>query len=141
MLLGYARISTVDQNPVHQIDALRRGGVEEDDVDVASGAKASRPKFDLVMKLLRDGDTLKVTRLDRLGRSVVHLVTLGAELRERGIGLHVIEQGIDTSAPEGRAMRARGLGAGALRPRRPGRTGRTGGVLDVRAAAGRGRTR
>ena len=106
MLLGYARISTVDQNPVHQIDALRRGGVEEDDVyvDVASGAKASRPKFDLVMKLLRDGDTLKVTRLDRLGRSVVHLVTLGAELRERGVGLHVIEQGIDTSTPEGRAM-------------------------------------
>jgi len=104
VLLGYARISTVDQNPVHQIDALRRGGVEEDDVDVASGAKASRPKFDLVMKLLRDGDTLKVTRLDRLGRSVVHLVTLGAELRERGIGLHVIEQGIDTSTPEGRAM-------------------------------------
>ena len=106
MLLGYARISTVDQNPVHQIDALRRGGVEEDDVyvDVASGAKASRPKFDLVMKLLRNGDTLKVTRLDRLGRSVVHLVTLGAELRERGVGLHVIEQGIDTSTPEGRAM-------------------------------------
>jgi DNA invertase Pin-like site-specific DNA recombinase len=51
---------------VHQIDALRRGGVEEDDVyvDVASGVKASRPKFDLVMKLLRDGDTLKVADLN-----------------------------------------------------------------------------
>jgi DNA invertase Pin-like site-specific DNA recombinase len=69
-------------------------GVDRDNihVDKASGAKASRPKLDLVMQLLREGDTLKVTRLDRLSRSVLHLVTLGAELRERGIGLHVIEQ-------------------------------------------------
>jgi DNA invertase Pin-like site-specific DNA recombinase len=56
------------------------------------------------MQLLREGDTLKVTRLDRLSRSVLHLVTLGADLRERGIGLHVIEQGIDTATMEGRAM-------------------------------------
>ncbi|WUX01608.1 recombinase family protein [Streptomyces sp. NBC_01450] len=70
-------------------------------IDIASGAKASRPKLDLVMQLLREGDTLKVTRLDRLSRSVLHLVTFGAELRERSIGLHVIEQGIDTAATEG----------------------------------------
>ena len=69
--------------------------------DHASGAKASRPELDNVLRLLRDGDTLKITRLDRLGRSVLHLVTLGAELRERGVGLHVIEQGIDTSTAEG----------------------------------------
>ncbi|MFC9224361.1 recombinase family protein [Streptomyces hygroscopicus] len=73
-------------------------------VDVASGAKASRPKLDLVMQLLREGDTLKVTRLDRLSRSVLHLVTLGAELLGRGIGLHAIERGIDISTMEGRAM-------------------------------------
>lgn len=54
--------------------------------------------------MLRRGDTLKVTRLDRLGRSVLHLVTLGAELCDRGIGLHVLEQGIDTTTAEGRAM-------------------------------------
>jgi DNA invertase Pin-like site-specific DNA recombinase len=85
---------------------LLRHGVDRDNihVDVASGAKASRPKLDLVMQLLRVGDTLKVTRLDRLSRSVLHLVTLGAELRDRGIGLHVIEQGIDISTMEGRAM-------------------------------------
>ena len=79
--------------PVSVIDALLRHGVDRDNihVDVASGAKASRPKLDLVMQLLREGDTLKVTRLDRLSRSVLHLVTLGAELRERRIGLHVIE--------------------------------------------------
>ncbi|WP_037696891.1 recombinase family protein [Streptomyces scabiei] len=106
MLLGYCRTSTADQNPDHQIDALLRNGVDRDNihVDVASGAKASRPKLDLVMQLMREGDTLKVTRLDRLSRSVLHLVTLGAELRERGIGLHVIEQGIDTATMEGRTM-------------------------------------
>ncbi len=55
----------------------------------SSGAKASRPELGLVLQLLRDGDSLKITRLDRLSRSVLHLVTLGAELRARGIGLHV----------------------------------------------------
>lgn len=106
MLLGYARVSTSDQNPDHQVDALRRAGVEDRHihVNVASGAKASRPRFDLVMQLLREGDTLKVTRLDRLGRSLQHLVNLGAELRTRGVGLHVLEQGIDTGTAEGRAM-------------------------------------
>jgi hypothetical protein len=73
-------------------------------VDHASGAKASRPALDTVLRMLRDGDTLKITRLDRPGRSVLHLVTLGAELRERGVGLHVTEQGIDTTTAEGRAM-------------------------------------
>jgi DNA invertase Pin-like site-specific DNA recombinase len=106
VLIGYARVSTADQNPVHQVDAMRRAGVTEDNIyiDVASGAKASRPQLELVLKLLREGDTLAVTRLDRLGRSVVHPVLLGAELRERGVGLKVIEQGIDTATMEGRAM-------------------------------------
>lgn len=91
---------------VHQTDALTRAGVTPTNIyiDHASGAKASRPKLDELTGKLRDGDTLAVTRLDRLSRSVVHLVTLGAELRERGVGLRVIEQGIDTSTIEGRAM-------------------------------------
>src|SRR5664279_740818 len=106
MLIGYARTSTVEQIADHQVDALVRAGVAERDVhlDVASGAKASRPELDLVLQLLRDGDTLVITRLDRLGRSLVHLVTLGAQLRDRGVGLRVLEQGIDTSTAEGRAM-------------------------------------
>ncbi|MFJ1596242.1 recombinase family protein [Streptomyces sp. NPDC088261] len=106
ILLGYCRTSTADQNPDHQIDVLLRNCVDRDNIHVeaASGAKASRPKLDLVMQLRRQGDTLKVTRLDRLSRSLLHLVPLGAEPRERGIGLHVIEQGIDTSTMEGRAM-------------------------------------
>jgi len=106
MLVGYARVSTAEQNPDHQTDALARAGVTRNDilVDHASGAKASRPKLDLVLQLLRDGDVLVVTRLDRLGRSVLHLVTLGAQLRDRGVGLKVVEQGIDTATAEGRAM-------------------------------------
>jgi DNA invertase Pin-like site-specific DNA recombinase len=103
---GYARVSTADQNPDHQVDALPRARVPRGSihVDTASGAKASRPKLDLVLQLLREGDTLKVTRFDRLSRSVLHLVTLGAGLREHGIGLHMIEQGIDTDTMEGHAM-------------------------------------
>jgi DNA invertase Pin-like site-specific DNA recombinase len=106
MDFGYARVSTADQNPDHQIDALLRAGVDEKNIhiDYASGAKASRPEFDILMKRLREGDTLKATRLDRISRSLLHLVTLGAEMKERGVGLHIIEQGIDTSTPEGRAM-------------------------------------
>ncbi|MFF8589916.1 recombinase family protein [Streptomyces sp. NPDC015220] len=106
MDFGYARVSTADQNPDHQIDALRRVGVDEQNIhiDYASGAKASRPEFNILMKRMREGDTLKATRLDRISRSLLHLVTLGAELKERGIGLHIIEQGIDSSTPEGRAM-------------------------------------
>ncbi|UGT59136.1 recombinase family protein [Nocardia asteroides] len=106
MLIGYGRISTAEQRADHQRDALIRAGVAERDVhiDVASGAKATRPQLDLVLRIAREGDTLVITRLDRLGRSMLHLVTLGAELRERGIGLKVIEQGIDTDTPEGRAM-------------------------------------
>lgn len=106
MLLGYARGSTADQNPDHQTDALTRAGVAPADVylDHASGAKSSRPQLDQALRNLRAGDTLVITRLDRVGRSVLHLVTLGAALRERDVGLRVLEQGIDTGTVEGRAM-------------------------------------
>ncbi|MEU7066873.1 recombinase family protein [Streptomyces sp. NPDC046161] len=106
MDFGYARVSTADQNPDHQIDALLRAGVDEQNIhiDYASGAKASRPEFDILLKRLREGDTLTATRLDRISRSLLHLVVLGDDLRSRGVGLHIIEQGIDSSTPEGRAM-------------------------------------
>jgi len=107
MLIGYGRVSTADQNTAHQVDALSRAGVPADDIhiDTASGAKASRPKLDLVLgTIARDGDTIVITRLDRLGRSLLHLVQLGEHLRQRGIGLKVLEQGVDTSTSEGRAM-------------------------------------
>ncbi|ABG94969.1 possible resolvase, N-terminal [Rhodococcus jostii RHA1] len=106
MLIGYARVSSADQNTDHQVDALRRADVDAKNIHIehSGGAKASRPQLDLVLQRLREGDTLVITRLDRLGRSVLHLITLGAELRERGVGLKVLEQGIDTATAEGRAM-------------------------------------
>jgi DNA invertase Pin-like site-specific DNA recombinase len=106
MLIGYVRVSSADQNPDHQVDALRRAGVAAENihVDHAGGAKASRPQLDLVLQRLREDDVLVITRLDRLGRSMLHLITLGSDLRERGIGLKVLEQGIDTATAEGRAM-------------------------------------
>ena len=70
----------------------------------AVSTSASRPQLDLALARVRDGDVLVVTRLDRLGRSVLHLVNLGADLRGRGVGLRVIEQGVDTATAEGRAM-------------------------------------
>ncbi len=99
-------VSAADQNPDHQIDALQRAGVAAGNIfgDTASGAKASRPELDRVLSLLNSGDTLKITRLDRLSRSVQHLINLGADLRAAGIELHVVEQGIDTSIMEGRPM-------------------------------------
>lgn len=107
MLIGYARVSTADQNPDHQVDDLMRAGVATENiyVDRASGAKVSRPELDKALASAnRDGDQLVITRLDRLGRSVLHLVELGANMRERGVGLVVLEQAIDTTTPEGRAM-------------------------------------
>lgn len=106
MDFGYARVSTADQNPDHQTDAFRRLGVPDEHiyVDHASGAKASRPELDVLLKVLRQGDTLHITRLDRLGRSLKHLVNLGDDLRRRGVELAVIEQGIDTRTAEGRLM-------------------------------------
>ncbi len=108
MLFAYGRVSTAAQSSAHQSDAFARAGVAPENtyVDVASGAKASRPKLDEVLKLLRDGDTLVITRLDRLGRSMAHLVGLGTDLRSRGVDLRVLEQGIDTTTPEGRATAA-----------------------------------
>jgi DNA invertase Pin-like site-specific DNA recombinase len=106
MLFGYARVSSADQNPTHQVDALRLADVDVENIhiDHSGGANASLPQLDAVLTRLRGGDTLVITRWDRLGCSVPHLITLGADLRDRGIGLHVLEQRIDTATAEGRAM-------------------------------------
>jgi DNA invertase Pin-like site-specific DNA recombinase/DNA-binding CsgD family transcriptional regulator len=108
LLVGYARASTHGENPDHQIDALLRAGVDRSNIhiDIAGGTKSTSPALDFVLKLLQPGDILKVTRLDRLASSVLHLVTLGASLRQRGIGLHVIEQDIDSCTVQGGAMYA-----------------------------------
>ncbi len=106
MLFGCARVSTADQNPAPQVDALARAGVDPENIqlDRVGGVKASRPQLDAVPRRLRSGETLVITWLDRLGRSVLHLITLGADLRERGSGSRFSRQGIDTATAEGRAM-------------------------------------
>ena len=100
------RVSTDDQNPDAQRDALLRAGVAEENlyVDYTSGAKSSRPQWDLAYRVLRPGDVLVATRLDRVGRSTAHLVSLLDEFRQRDIAFRFIEQGIDTSSAEGRML-------------------------------------
>ena len=106
MLQGYCRVSTADQNPDAQRDALTRAGVHPDQlyVDHTSAAKSSRPQWDALCKALRKGDVLVATRLDRVGRSTTHLVSLLDELGKRGVAFRFLEQGIDTTTSEGRLM-------------------------------------
>lgn len=99
---GYARVSTADQNPASQEDALRRGGADEVLVDFFTGTKASRPELDRVLTQLRSGDRLMITRLDRLGRSTKDLLELVTRLDDMGVNLMVLEQQINTASAEGR---------------------------------------
>jgi DNA invertase Pin-like site-specific DNA recombinase len=100
--VGYGRISTSDQNTDAQRDALTAAGCERIFLDTASGKLARRPKLDAALDFLRPGDTLVITKLDRLGRSVRNLVDLSATLAERRVDLRVLHQGIDTSTPGGK---------------------------------------
>ena len=103
MRIGYGRVSTRDQNPAAQHDALTAAGCDRVFVDKASGVLASRPELDkALLSANRSGDQLVVTKLDRLGRSLEHLIALSGRLRERGIDLVVLDQGIDTSTAMGR---------------------------------------
>ena len=102
MLIGYARVSTIDQNPALQLDALQAAGVERLYADRASGLIEQRPKLQRALDAFRRGDPLVCWRLDRLGRSVAHLL-LAEELRNRGVELRSLTEGIDTSTPAGEA--------------------------------------
>jgi DNA invertase Pin-like site-specific DNA recombinase len=101
MLVGYARISTGDQNLDLQRDALTHAGCERLVEDTAGGGKVRRDGLDRAMELLRPGDTLVVWRLDRLGRSLRHLIELITELEQAGIGFRSVTEAIDTTSPGG----------------------------------------
>lgn len=99
---GYGRVSTLDQNLDAQKDALLNAGVHEVFLEKITGTKSSRPQLDLVRQMLRSGDTLVITRMDRLGRSAKDLLTIVSELGDRGVNLEIIEQHIDTKTAEGK---------------------------------------
>ena len=102
MLIGYARISTGKQDLALQLDALQAAGCERSFKDTASGALKSRPELETCLGHLRAGDTLVVWRLDRLGRSLRHLIETVAELEQREIGFKSLTEGVDTTTAAGR---------------------------------------
>lgn len=103
MRIGYGRVSTRDQHPESQHDALVAAGCDEVFIDKASGKLARRPELDkALLSANRAGDQLVVTKLDRLGRSLEHLIELSKRLQDTGVDLVVLDQGIDTATAVGR---------------------------------------
>ncbi|AXI52958.1 MULTISPECIES: recombinase family protein [Alphaproteobacteria] len=100
-LIGYARISTTEQKLEPQVDALKAAGCETVFEDVISGAKAERPGLNNALAFLRKGDTLLVWKLDRLGRSMKHLVETVTDLGDRGVGFKSLTEGVDTTTTGG----------------------------------------
>lgn len=102
MRIGYGRVSTRDQNPDVQEDALKKAECDQIFIDKASGKLASRPELDKALIAARQGDEFVITKLDRLGRSLKNLIELSERFQEQGVNLVVIDQSIDTSSPMGR---------------------------------------
>jgi DNA invertase Pin-like site-specific DNA recombinase len=102
--IGYARVSTTDQDLALQIDALTQAGCERIFEETASGALDARPELDRMLDHLRASDVLCVYRLDRLGRSLKHLIAVAGQLDERGVVLRSITEGIDTGTPGGKLV-------------------------------------
>ena len=102
MLVGYARVSTLDQNPSLQIDALREAGCGKIYVEKASGARQNRPQLKAAFEYLRDGDTLVVWKLSRLARSLKQVIQTVQDMQARNFEFKGLTQNIDTSTPEGR---------------------------------------
>ena len=103
-LLGYARVSTLDQNTGLQLDALTAVGCYRIFTDHASGLATDRPELAKVLDQLRPGDTLVVWRLDRLGRSLRHLIDTITILTHHGVGFRSLQESIDTTTPAGRLI-------------------------------------
>jgi DNA invertase Pin-like site-specific DNA recombinase len=102
MLIGYARVSTTDQNLTLQKDALTKASCEKIYEDEMSGTKDNRPGLNQALEMLRNNDTLVVWKLDRLGRSVKSLIELVSSLNQKGIHFKSLTDSIDTGTPSGR---------------------------------------
>ncbi|PRY22722.1 DNA invertase Pin-like site-specific DNA recombinase [Spirosoma oryzae] len=104
MKFGYARVSTHEQILDLQIDALKAAGCERIYQEKASGSKAERPELMRMLDQLRAGDTVIIWKLDRLGRSLAHLIKLVSDLEDQGVGLLSLNDPIDTTTPQGRLV-------------------------------------
>ena len=102
--IGYARVSTADQDHALQRDALNAAGCSRVFTETASGALRDRPELGKVLDYLRPGDTLVVWKLDRLGRSISHLIEIVTALGDRGIGFRSLTEGFDTTTPGGKLI-------------------------------------
>jgi len=104
MIVGYARVSTDDQTLALQLDALQAAGCETVFRDTISGAKTERPGLTKALEHVRSGDMLVVWRLDRLGRSLSHLIELIQTLEGRGVGFKSLTEQIDTTTSGGKLI-------------------------------------
>ena len=104
MLVGYARVSTQDQNPELQLDALKKSGCEKVYIEKASGAQRDRPELKAAIDYMRQGDTLVVWKLDRLARSIKQLIETVEDLEQREIGFCSLTETIDTTTSGGRLV-------------------------------------
>jgi DNA invertase Pin-like site-specific DNA recombinase len=105
MLVGYARVSTQEQSPELQLDALQKAGCERIFVEKASGAQRDRPELRAALDFMRGkGDVLVVWKLDRLARSLKQLIETVEDLERRGIGFRSLTEQIDTTSPGGRLV-------------------------------------
>ena len=104
MIIGYARVSTEDQNLDLQLDALKDAGCEKVFQDKISGVKEERNGLSQVLEVLRPGDALVVWKLDRLGRSLQHLISVINELKKEGIYFRSIKESLDTSSSTGKLI-------------------------------------
>ena len=104
MKIGYARVSTIDQSLNPQTDPLSEAGCEKLFTDVASGARTQRPGLDKAISFCRKGDTLVVWKLDRMGRSISHLIETVQSLEKKGVGFQSLTEKIDTNTASGRLV-------------------------------------
>ena len=102
MKIGYARVSTKDQSLSMQVEALKEAGCVKIYEEIVSGAKTVRPVLDEIMRNLREGDTVVIWKLDRLGRNLAHLIHLTTVLLEKKVGLISLNDPIDTTTSQGR---------------------------------------
>jgi DNA invertase Pin-like site-specific DNA recombinase len=104
MNIGYARVSTQDQKPDLQTDALKHAGCEKVFIEKASGAQRDRPELKAALDYIRTGDTMVVWKLDRLARSIKQLIETVEDLEKRGIGFKSLTENIDTTTSSGKLI-------------------------------------